>query len=156
MAVVAQLYCNHRGAVRHDVAVDATLRDPDKRPFDVVVEDLSGTGFLVPAVTRLSPGEQVTLGISGVGMCHARVVREDARGFGCEFLLPLGDATLAAALAAIPSDPAPLDRPEFARTPDHPRRVRDGRLSARARLAVLTAGAAGAWAVVLLAWRAIP
>lgn len=111
MAVVARLYRDHRGAARHEVALEATLRDNDRRPHDVVVEELSKTGFLVPAVAQLSPGEQVTIGISGIGMCHARVVREAEGGFGCEFLHPLSEDELAEAIVTKPAEPVPLPLP---------------------------------------------
>lgn len=157
MAVVAHLYRTQRGAARHEAQFDATLRDPDKRPFDVVVEDLSTTGFLVPAVTRLSPGQPITLGVAGVGMCHARVVREDARGYGCEFLFPLSGAELADALAASPSEPIALAPRPFA--PAAHGAARAEGLSIRARIAVIVAAATAAWAlpagVAAAAWVAL-
>lgn len=108
MAVVARLYRDHRGAARHGVALEATLRDNDRRPHDVVVEQLSKTGFLIPAMAQLAPGEQVTIGIPGIGMCHARVVREAEAGFGCEFLHPLSEDELAEAMVTKPAEPIPL------------------------------------------------
>lgn len=108
MAVNARLYQDLRGSARHQVALDATLRDPQRRPFDVVVEELSATGVRVPAVLELAPGALITLGIAGIGMCDARVLRREAHGYGCEFLYPLSDAELAEAVAASPADPVVL------------------------------------------------
>lgn len=108
MAIVARLYRDARGAGRRDVAVDATLRDPERRPFDVTVEDISVTGVRIPAVVSLPLGAQVTIGIPAVGMCDLRVVRRDERGYGCEFLFPLSEAELAEAIAAEPQPPVQL------------------------------------------------
>lgn len=153
MAVVARLYRNMRGSVRHEVALDATLRDPERRPFDVVVEELSAAGVRVPRVVELPVGATVTLGISGVGMCDVRVLRRDERGYGCEFLFPLSEAELNDALAAAPNPPVPLESPS--RLPvveervDHaPKAARE--LASPARLLVILGLATASWAALYL------
>lgn len=100
MAVMAALYRDVRSAERHEVALDGTLRNPDWKPFDVVVDELSSTGFRVPATTHLDVGAAVSLGLPGVGMCPAQVVRRTAEQYGCVFSTPLSPDQFAAALRA--------------------------------------------------------
>lgn len=154
MAVVARLYRDMRGSARHQVALDATLRDPERRPFDVVVEELSAAGARLPPVIELPLGATVTLGVSGVGMCDVRVVRRDERGYGCEFLFPLSEAELEDALAATPNPPVPLE--PAGRLPTAAARVESASLPARtlgggARLGVILGLAAASWTALYLA-----
>jgi hypothetical protein len=106
MAVTARLYRNLRGALRHRVMIDATLRDEAQRPQDVALKDLSATGVRLPATADLEINALITLGIAGIGMCNCRVIRQDHDGYGCEFLFPLSGTELLDALttksAAIP------------------------------------------------------
>jgi hypothetical protein len=110
------LYRDRRSAARHEVALEATLRDNDRRPYDVVVEELSTTGLLIPAVTSSSPGEQETIGPPGIGMRHVRVVREAAGGFVCKFLRPLHGEELAKIMVTEQAKPIalPLSPPRLA------------------------------------------
>ena len=89
MGLVAYLYRDSRWAERHTVERDATLRDSDWSPIDVTVEDLSESGFGVVASTELGIGAEIGLGLSGIGMREARVVRRAGDLYGCEFLVPL-------------------------------------------------------------------
>lgn len=107
-AVLARLYRDHRSAARHEVALEATLRGNDRRPYDVVVEGLSTTGLLIPAVTSSSPGEQVAMGLPGIGLRHVRVVREAAGDFVCKFLRPLHSGELAEVMVTEPAKPIAL------------------------------------------------
>ena len=148
MAVVARLYPELRGSARHQVALDATLRDPARQPFDVIVEELSATGARLPAAVDLVPGSLITLGISGIGMCDARVVRRDGRGYGCEFLFPLSAAELNDAMAAVPT--APIMLASFLPTPMPAAPVGEEAvpvrpLRARVRLAIILALTAASW-----------
>ncbi len=101
MAWVAQLYSDDvRGAERRSVEIDGTLRGPARTPHDVLVTDLSASGFRIPAAVALPVGSQVTLGLSGVGARAARVVRvTDGGELGCEFVSPLSPQELSLALA---------------------------------------------------------
>ena len=62
----------------------ATLRDPSGQPDDVVVCDLSGTGFRLSGERTLSSDGDVTLGIGGI-VRTARIVRETDTGYGFAF-----------------------------------------------------------------------
>jgi hypothetical protein len=97
MALLAKLYDSGRGAERHALDADATLRAEDQVPVDVLVADLSTTGCLFVCAAPLAPGSEVTIGIAGVGRREATVVRALEQRYGCEFAVPLTPAEFAAA-----------------------------------------------------------
>jgi len=110
MALTAQLYLDGRGSKRFRVAFDATLRDPLHAPLDVVVEDLSASGFRVLTPANLAVGIEIGLGLAGIGMHRARVIRHENGAYGCEFVTPLTSAALDLALSAPSSAPVTLPR----------------------------------------------
>lgn len=98
------------------VALDrpATMRDPSRAPIDVIVRDLSITGAMLEAEGGLPTGTLVSLGIAGVGMQFARVVRNASGGMAVEFMLSLDARVVATAgrvetlrSVAIPQLPVP-------------------------------------------------
>ncbi len=97
MGLAAKLYRDERAADRQAVALDATLRKPDQQPVDILIEDLSVTGFRMAGAARLALDAIVTVGISGVGRREARVVRQSDDHYGCEFLMPIAPAEIARA-----------------------------------------------------------
>lgn len=99
MALIVQLYDSGRSAERHDLGADATVRGPDRVPIDVLVADLSLTGCLFVSTEPLKIDGIITIGIAGVGLREARIVRNQDVRFGCTFLVPLSEAELAAGLA---------------------------------------------------------
>jgi hypothetical protein len=110
MALTAQLYLDDRGSKRFRVEFDATLRDPLHAPLDVVVEDLSASGFRVLTPADLAVGVEIGLGLAGIGTHRARVVRHENGAYGCEFVTPLTSAALDIALSAPSSAPVALPR----------------------------------------------
>jgi len=100
MALAAKLYRDERVADRQAVSLDATLRKPDRRPVDILIEDLSTTGFRFSTPEALELGSAVSIGISGLGRRDARVVREASGQYGCEFVHPASIAEIQAALTA--------------------------------------------------------
>ena len=152
MAIAAHLYQDDRWAERHSVELDATLRDPTWAPVDVVVEDLSERGFRVLAARDLPIGAEIGLGLSGVGLRHARVVRraDRAGAYGCEFLSPLARPELRTALQAPHAAPISL---LFNATPTAAEIELIERLPIRTRMLAIAAGAIGSWALVIgLGW----
>ncbi len=99
MALIGQLYNYGRSAERHDLAADATVRGADRIPVDVLVADLSQTGCLFVSTQALPVGSVVTIGIAGVGLREAVIVRNQDVRFGCTFSVPLTEAELGAGLA---------------------------------------------------------
>ncbi len=92
MALTAQLFRadDERAADRQQVNLDGTLRQQDnQRPVDVMIEDLSATGFRMSCSERLSLDATVSIGIAGLGRHTARVVRSAAPFYGCRFVTPV-------------------------------------------------------------------
>lgn len=88
-ATVAKLF-DQRTAPRHPVDVDGTLRDTENEPHEVVVVDLSLTGFRIPGATDVAVFSRIGLGLTGLGSRSAKVVRRDEQGwYGCTFDVPL-------------------------------------------------------------------
>lgn len=110
MAFVAKLYHDIRAAERYPVVLDGTLRNARAEPQDVVIDDLSATGFRTTTASNVTVGEDITLGVFGVGLRAARVLRETDTGYGCQFLVPLTADELATALSGLtPPEPVRLD-----------------------------------------------
>ncbi len=153
MAVTARLYQDDRKENRQSVKLDGTLRDPDDTPFDVTIHNLSMGGFRVPAVTMLAPQGLVSLGLAGVGMRQARVVRVTDGHYGCEFLAPLSQTELRLAIDAASAPPArlPVYAPTGTDTPDDIA----GQLTSPVRMAVIIALGLLGWIPILSIWFAI-
>lgn len=124
MAVTAALYQDVRSAERHAVSLDGTVRDPDRTPHDVVIEDLSSTGFRIPAGAGLKFDDLISLGLPGAGRRAARVVWQAGERCGCTFLEPMTEDQLRAALAGPVLQPVsigtPSPRPPATPEPDDP------------------------------------
>jgi hypothetical protein len=80
---------DERGAIRFSVDSTTTIRGLDGKPFDVVVDNFSRTGFLFIADVEFPTGTLVSVGLSGAGAREAQVVWRDGNRHGCEFLVPL-------------------------------------------------------------------
>lgn len=85
---------DRRSAERQTINQPSTLRDERAHASDVYVRDLSETGFSVATDSRLEIGSLVTIGLPGRGRADARVVRQVAGGYGCEFVEALGRADI--------------------------------------------------------------
>ncbi|MBX9813401.1 MAG: PilZ domain-containing protein [Sphingomonas sp.] len=134
-----------RDGERWQIEAASTLRAADRRPYDVVIEDLSRTGAAIRAPLALAIGEQVTIGLPNLGQIAARIVRRDGTLHGAEFLDPLTEADVARGFAG---DPVfHLDRPLV------PGAVIDtaapDRWPVAARVAVILGVTLALWAVII-------
>lgn len=105
MSILAKLINDTRNAERFPVELDATVRNAAARPYDVVIDDLSATGFRMVGGPHMEIGAPVSIGFAGIGVQPARVTRLHDDSYGCEFTTPLSVADLSAALTAAPSAP---------------------------------------------------
>jgi hypothetical protein len=105
MAIPATLINDDRSAERFQVELDATVRNAAARPYDVVVEDLSATGFRMVGSPAMTVGDRMSIGFAGIGVQPARLTRMHADSYGCEFVRPLSLAELSTALRAAPVEP---------------------------------------------------
>ena len=115
MALIARVYRSdpdeRRGATRHTVLVDATLRAADDgQPLDVLIYDLSMTGFRMETSETLDPEAIIWIGIAGTRVNAAVVSRRGPNGYGCEFVTPITFYQLTEALNP-GTTVVPLDRP---------------------------------------------
>lgn len=138
-------------SARKIVLRDSTLRDQNNIPIDVVVSDLSTTGFSVVAPLDLEIGAIVRIGLGGAGAASARVIRRAESSYGCQFLQPLGQDRVDAAFkyseiltaigAAAPTNINEQDIPYEA-----------DRWDRSTRLAVILGAGGAAWAALAIAW----
>ncbi|GGB25971.1 hypothetical protein GCM10011380_14450 [Sphingomonas metalli] len=92
MALTAQLFRadDERAADRRSVNLDGTLRQQDdRRPVDVMIEDLSATGFRMVCSEPMALDATITVGIAGLGRHVALIVRSAPPQYGCRFLSPI-------------------------------------------------------------------
>ena len=93
MALIARVYRSdpdeRRAAVRYPVEVGATLRASDGQPLDVLVYDLSMTGFRIETTEALDLDAPIWIGIAGARVNAAIVARRGPNGYGCEFVTPI-------------------------------------------------------------------
>lgn len=105
MAITAKLIDDNRNAERFPVELDATVRNAAARPYDVVLEDLSSTGFRMVGGPDMPIGSAISIGFAGIGVQPARLTRLNDDSYGCEFVKPLTSAELSAAINAAPAAP---------------------------------------------------
>lgn len=108
MAVPAIIHRAERGHERQSVDLSGTLRDHNAVALDIVLEDLSQTGFRTEPGPPLAVEDRISLGLPGMGMRSATVVRRSGGGYGCEFDMPLSFAELESVLAAPAFQPIPF------------------------------------------------
>ncbi len=89
MSTASQLQTGERNGDRIPLNVDGTMRGAVGDPIDVEIEDISPTGFRARVTAPLAAGDIVSIGISGMGVRPARVVRRDGDVVGCQFFSAL-------------------------------------------------------------------
>ena len=102
MALIARVYrsepVERRRAVRYPMEVGATLRGVEGEPIDVLIYELSLTGFRMETPAALDLEESVWICIGGTQVNAALVARRGPTGYGCEFVTPITMAQLKSAL----------------------------------------------------------
>jgi hypothetical protein len=111
MSITAILIDDDRNAERFPVELDATVRNASAHPFDVLIEDLSATGFRMVGGPPMEIGTPVSIGFAGIGVQPARLTRLHDNSYGCEFITALSPAELSAALTAAPVTPIAFPTP---------------------------------------------
>ncbi|MBY0583299.1 MAG: PilZ domain-containing protein [Sphingomonas sp.] len=155
--LVARLYPDSRRANRVVAERPITLRAADNKPIEAMVENLSRTGFAMSTIADLEIGLIIGLSIGGSVRRRVRIVRRIGLAYGCEFLSPLSDLEVSAALrsrdvisADFLSDGMPSGRVSEAG------RQGPRRLSYLARAYILGGLVASLWAIgIVVLWRVI-
>ena len=78
-----------RAAVRRPAMAPSTLRARGITPTDVTVVDLSQTGVRITADALLAVGDEISIGLSGLGSRRAYVAWARGHDYGCAFERPL-------------------------------------------------------------------
>ena len=155
MAANAKLYRETRAAQRYPSELDSTVRQGSD-PLDATVLDLSTHGFAIEAAEELKVGENISIGLSGIGVRTARIVWQEAGRFGCEFKQPLQHFEVAGAFSASTVVAAP-----FAAQATAPAVVKFSvephveRWPLRSRVALMVSTSAALWAAILVGAHAL-
>jgi hypothetical protein len=142
-----------RSSTRRKVGKGSTLRGEDGAPRDVVLEDLSLSGFRISGHDRLSPGDEIAVGLAGVGVREATVIWSDDRGAGCEFLKPITPVDVDNTLSANTVVRGDFTWSRNIGQTNSAEQSAPRRLSYRRRLAIIGVGAVGTWAILIEAAR---
>ena len=89
-----------RKATRREAKAASTLRAGGMRATDVTVLDLSQTGFRIATGVVLEVGQEISIGLSGVGARAARVAWARDAEYGCAFEAPLEPEEAATAFSS--------------------------------------------------------
>jgi hypothetical protein len=104
MSFNAQLKYSHpadeRGAERYRLLLPASAEKPGSGVIDIIVHDLSTSGFLVETQSPLSVGSEISLDIPGAGTVAAEVTWNSGNFFGGQFQAPLSPSAVTSAFAA--------------------------------------------------------
>jgi len=91
-----------RGAKRYRLLLQASAEAPEIGLTDVVIHDLSATGFLIECGERLATGTEINLELPGPSFVAGEVLWSSGNFFGGEFSAPLDGAALASARSTSP------------------------------------------------------
>lgn len=95
---------NRRSAPRRQLSLGSTLPETGD---DALILDLSSTGILIETKADLATFEQLQLTLPEIGQVVATVIWNSGQYFGCEFLEPIPQAVISAALLRSPfAEPA--------------------------------------------------
>lgn len=128
-----------RADARHAVEKNSTVRDRAGTPYDVVLENLSRTGFRIRSRYRLVPDDEIVVGLAGVGTREATVVWSKDQYAGCQFRHPISQEDVngllrAADVVVVGPFTRNLAVPPF---------------SKRRRAAIITVAAIAAWLIFI-------
>ena len=85
---------DRRRAPRYDLAKDATLAGTGFQGADVIVTDISLSGFRARIGRHIPPGSIIRLKMAGIGMVVARIVWSKDGDVGGAFINPVSEQRL--------------------------------------------------------------
>jgi hypothetical protein len=95
--VVGVSAISRRARTRKTVVRPSTLRTDSLEPLDVVVEDLSVSGFCFSSAEPIRVGTSIRLGLAGAGQADAEVAWREGKRHGSRFTPALAQSTIDAA-----------------------------------------------------------
>lgn len=142
----ATLYRLDRTSERQAIGRPSTLRGSDGKPVDVQIENLSATGCRLSVALSLHVGDEVMIGLPGVGMRPADVIWTEAGQAGLAFSSPI--SLLEVEETRVADTLMPVDFRPLPASSVITRAEREDGFNPRLRLALIIAAAAGAWIVI--------
>ena len=100
----ALLSADLRHAQRHTLRLAASTQT-ESGATNVLIHDLSENGLSFETGAVLNVGETVLVDLPFIGPTEGAIVWNDGSQFGCEFLEPISNSTLSAALLRAPGSP---------------------------------------------------
>ena len=94
---------NSRVSSRADVEIVAAVREPGLGSMEVMVLDLSITGFRMRCMTRLTGEKAIFLKLPSFAALGSKICWQQGDYFGCEFLQSLHPAVYNHIIAQYPS-----------------------------------------------------
>lgn len=94
---------DRRRMARRTLRLDVTAHS-SSRESAVVIRNLSRTGLLIETDATFAVGETFLLVLPELGATPARVIRQEDKSFGCEFLSPVPASAISAAMLKAPHD----------------------------------------------------
>ena len=91
---------DERGAERYRLLLPASAEKPGSGVMDIIVHDLSTSGFLIETQAPLGVGSEILLDVPGAGSVAAEVAWNSGNFFGGQFNAPLSPSAVTAAFAA--------------------------------------------------------
>jgi hypothetical protein len=88
-----------RSAERYRLQIQATGSQADAGAAEILVQDLSATGFLIESDYPFATGDALTVDMPGIGKVDASLVWTSGRFFGGEFARPLSRDALKSLLS---------------------------------------------------------
>lgn len=141
-----------RDAARQPVELRGTLRDAAALPRDVVILDVSTSGFRaeLPGDATIEPGTRVRIAASSLGVHEAIAVRGgDGAGYGFAFTRPLAALAVDGLDGEQPSTVTPFPQSPLPAGPAidavAPAADATPKISARASLAIMIVVSCGLW-----------
>ncbi len=95
-----------RRSTRYALAQDATLAGTGFMGADVVVTDISVSGFQARTGMHIPPGSLVRLKLAGLGMVVARIAWSRCGNVGGEFVNPISEQRMRMIIGYKPEGPA--------------------------------------------------
>lgn len=108
--LLAEIHQDSRRAERRTLSLSTQVSSYEDST-KALIHDLSENGLMIETSAELKPGDSLFVDLPFVGTIEARIVWQKDSSYGCEFLEPVSQATVSAAmLRSTPENPQ--SRPE--------------------------------------------
>ena len=132
---------DRRAAYRPVYNRTAIIRRSDDIAREVGIGDLTRDGCRLKTDEVLEPGENIKVGIGGIGLRSAQVVWRGTEGYGCRFDHPLAPGSITAAF--LPSNVSTLSYAPTQTVAAHRKK-----LTARGSLVAIVAITSASWCLI--------